>query len=267
MYTIEKNITLRANIEIPSGTDWVTIPAGFNGTFQGNGCIIQNLKINVDEDVEKAVEFGLFRSIQSSGKIYNLELSNVTITSSGSRSGTVSVGALAGLCRGTISGCKLKSKTDMKVDKNGGALGGFVGILCGSGKIVNCTTTKDCGTIKGYANVGGIAGVVSESATIDNCTNYANVYYCYNSINGTAGGISGKMLYSSTVKNCTNYGLIKYDGLWDLSGKRPCMAQIVGWQVDGSLVDNRPLGTTNYKNLNSKQMQYCTDTVIGRYGE
>lgn len=260
-YVINKNIALRSTIVAPSDTTWVPILDTFIGTFQGNNYSIHGLKIHVTQ----TGNYGLFENIGESGKIYNTYFSAVTITSDiPADTSFINVGAIAGVSVGLISGCHLLSSSSLEVNYNKANLGGFVGVLRGYGSIKNCTTSAGV-TIEGNGNVGGFVGIATGCATVTNCTNGAEVRYWYKSENGTAGGIAGKTTANTAINSCTNEGLIKYSGNWGInSNKRPCMGQIIGWQLGGNFANCHCEGTTNYSNLTGSQDDYCSATYVGR---
>lgn len=260
-YVINKNIALRSTIVAPSDTVWEPIEYSFNGTFQGNNYLIHGLKIHVT----KAGNHGLFENIGESGKIYNTYFSAVTITSDIAANATpVNVGVIAGVSVGLISECHLLSVSSLDVDCYKANLGGFVGMMYSYGSIKNSKTYEGV-TIEGNGNVGGFVGIATGCATVTNCTNGAEVRYWYKSENGTAGGIAGKTTANTAINSCTNEGLIKYSGNWGInSNKRPCMGQIIGWQLGGNFANCHCEGTTNYSNLTGSQDDYCSATYVGR---
>ena len=172
----------------------------FNGTFDGDGHTISNLRINSSGDGA-----GLFGYVSKGGTIKNVNLSNVNI------SGNDYVGGLIGFNSGSVSNCAISGTVNGS--KNVGGLVGWnccgfvenstanttvsgnedVGGLVGDngGKIKNSTANA---TVSGNEDVGGLVGFNCEM--IENCTVNATV-----SGNDIVGGIVGLIL--GVIKNCT----------------------------------------------------------------
>ncbi len=104
------------------------------------------------------------------GRIYYGSTNIRDCYSTGSVSGTYSVGGLAGYNNGDINNC---SSTDSVSGSSG--VGGLAGVNDNGGNINNCSST---GSINGSDNIGGLAG--GNSGDINNC-------YSTCSINGWSG--------------------------------------------------------------------------------
>ena len=189
---------------VNAGDDCAPIGDGtnkFNGTFDGDGHIIHNLRI---ESFGFWSEVSLFRDVGEGGTIKNLNLPNVKI------SGNETVGGLVGYNYGAIQKC-VTSGT-VSGDDN---VGGFVGL--NDDTIQVCSTA---GAVTGKKYVGGLVG--NNFGTIYNCTASGSVcgdelvcgFVGFNS--GTiqdctaSGTVSGKkyfcglaILNGGTVENCT----------------------------------------------------------------
>jgi hypothetical protein len=131
---------------------WAIIGGGFTGTFDGNSHRIFNFTINGNGWL------GLFSLIEHGGTVKNL---NVECTVNGSL-GYQYAGCLAGLNRGSISGCY--SEGTVNADHGAGG-------LCGrneyGGSITNCYS--DSGNISGNNSIGGLCGE----------NYYGNITNCY----------------------------------------------------------------------------------------
>lgn len=127
-YSQGKTVYLKHDLDV-SNSKFAAIPT-FGGTFNGGGHTISGLKITKAGSVQ-----GLFRYIQNSGKIINLNVSG-TIQPSGSKQ----------------------------------ELGGIAGI--NYGEILNCSFS---GSIVGSKSVGGIAGVNETTGTIKGCSSSAAI--------------------------------------------------------------------------------------------
>jgi len=142
--TLGKNYTLGTNIDA-SGTEegWFAPidneSAGFEGSFDGNGYVIEDLHIQEQEDDEPA---GLFGVVEEDGKIGNVTLEEVDITDGGD------AGGLAGVNDGEIDTASVSGGASG--DKN---VGGLVGN--NSGEIGHSFATAD---VKGGENAGGLVG-------------------------------------------------------------------------------------------------------------
>lgn len=260
--TIEKDISLCANIDFPSDGMWSTITARFIGTFNGNGHIINNFRLTTTY----TGNYGLFSRIEQMGVVKNLTFANIDITSSAAGSNIKAfVGTIAGTCYGTISNCRIESGT-IKANMYNGCVGAFAGV-CDMGTIKNCISGGGI-TISGNATLGGIAGQAQLGADIISCTNYATISYAFKTESKCAGGIAGKIITNATIQNCVNYGLVKYSGNYSWNSSiRPCMAQIVGWNESGHLKGNEYHKECEYKNLTTNQRKYCSFYEVGRIGE
>ena len=168
-----QTVTLTTDIDM-SGVEFTPIAAGvtsypsisFAGTFDGANHTISNLTAS-DNRYDWAAA-GLFGSI--TGKIENLTLTNVNITS------THYAGGIAGYCDNEtgslINNCKviggtITSVTEQKGDgwDNGDKAGGILGYGCvNADKVTNCHV-EDL-TIKAYRHFGSIVGFASNQANV-----------------------------------------------------------------------------------------------------
>ncbi len=169
----------------------------FNGVFDGNGYVIQNLTINTNEAQNDYL--GLFGQIGSLARVKNLYLENAVITGV---VGSYYLGALAGVNEGDISYCFSTGEINGGSSYQGGLAGinkGHVrecfsqvnvtgnsvdhGGLVGKneGDILNCYST---GNVVGYTYVGGLVGYNLKA--IRNC-------YCLGQVSGDSkvGGLVG----------------------------------------------------------------------------
>jgi hypothetical protein len=162
-YSVTACYKMTADIDL-GGINWSTavIPY-FNGSFEGNGYVINNLT------VDGSYHCGLFGWLDAGGAVFNLGLENVSLTGSGSL-----VGGLAGSNYGIIANCYSTGS----VTGTGDYVGGLVGVHL-SGSIANCYST---GPVMGIRNVGGLVG-----------WNHGDVTNCYSigSVNGTGDDVGG----------------------------------------------------------------------------
>jgi uncharacterized repeat protein (TIGR02543 family) len=193
-WTLTAHYRQTANITLTQG-NWTPIGDYFTGSYNGDGHTITGLTINASTDNQ-----GMFRSIGvgegSTGKVENLGLINVSITSSNGRN----VGGIAGgvYGNGTIQNCYVSgSVTGSRY------VGGIAGGAYGNGTIQNCYVS---GTVTGDISVGGIAGD-NLSKTIQNC-------YVSGTVTGgnSVGGIVGNNGDGGTIQNCYASGSVTNTG-------------------------------------------------------
>ncbi len=189
----------------PIGTGAGT-SASFSGTFDGNGHVVKNLKMN-DPDCDYA---GLFGCV-SGGTISNLGVENASVT------GGRYVGGIVGLANNnaTLTNCystsKVTAKEHAKYTTSASAYaGGLVGDAGKGTKFLNCYSTasttatataeKDAST---YAYAGGFAGALYSGCRVSNCYNTGTAYASAETM-AYAGGIAGDAygLPVNTISNC-----------------------------------------------------------------
>ena len=187
--TTGTTFVLSEDIDLSSIDNWTPIGDSstnnsyiFKGTFDGNGHVIKNLKIN---NPSKSYQ-GLF-GFTDNATIQNVGLENVNIT------GQDYVGGLVGSCYSTFSNCYVTGNVS-----GSGDVGGLVG--CTNATITNCYTAVD---VTGTDNdVGGLIGE-AYSATIINSYTIGNVNGAGNNLGGLIGNSSA---YSSIITNCYAMG-------------------------------------------------------------
>lgn len=233
-YSYELTVSLTTDLDL-THVECKPIPY-FNGTFEGNGHTISNMKL-----VTKGADYGFFRYLGRYAAVRNLTVTG-TVTGEGTAE---NLGGLAGVNEGIISGCSFYGT--VKGEKSAGGIAGFnkeegmilssdtsgsvtatnrAGGICGENKgIINACTNActvngedlkttldlggiDLGTLNLTQNVvnrndtGGIAGC--SSGTIADCTNSGTIGFAHEGYN--VGGIAGKQ--SGTVLHCNNSGSI-----------------------------------------------------------
>ena len=141
----EETITLTADIDL-NGVKWLPIGTAtkpFKGTFNGQGHTIKGLRTF---DATDGV--GLFGFIAKEGVVENLGISGGSLVAKGKRR----VGAIAGVCDGTIRQCWSMAFIPVA----GTVVGGLVGELTSNGKIEDCYHS---GLILNAADtIGGVVG-------------------------------------------------------------------------------------------------------------
>ena len=148
-----KTIELMANVDLSGAKLWTAIGSAakpFNGTFDGKSHLVRGLGIIRGKD-----GIGLFGHIGSAGVVKNLGISGGRILADSKRR----VGALAGVCAGSIENCW--SMAEIAVAGN--MVGGLVGeVLAGA----HLTDVYSAGLIfQGSDTIGGLVGRNAGSIT------------------------------------------------------------------------------------------------------
>ncbi len=147
----------------------------FGGTFNGNGVVIKNLSLSVEEEYGQPIELGLFGNISAGGSVNSVLLSTVFYTVNENVDPTVevtySIGGIAGYLEGTVSRCAVNGLTYDGV-YNGCGIAGTVAV---GGLVSSCTVNginATDGTVVGIAgsNEGEITDCLVEGdISCNNC--------------------------------------------------------------------------------------------------
>ena len=225
-WKLDINITLTDDIDL-KGIDWTPIGIDYNhqytGTFDGGGKTITGLTVTGSDQY-----VGLFGRIGSGGKVMNVKLEGVQITSD-----IISgyVGGVAGYSYGTIEYCSVSgSVSGSGSDGYGGCIvGGVVGSQVGS-FITGCSSLA---TVKGVTIAGGIAGETNSGASLTGCYATGNVSVENNTTNNAnAGGVVGYNGFS-TLTACYATGSVSGSG----SGSGTIyVGGVTGRNADGTLI-------------------------------
>ena len=172
------NITLDKDIDL-TGTTWTPIGTSFSnsytGTFDGGNHTITGLTVTGSNEYA-----GLFGYIGSGGKVKNVVLEGVQITSDNSLGYT---GGVVGNSWGTIENCSVSGSVSGTT-----FAGGVVGSQWG-GSITGCNSSA---TVKGVIFAGGIAGETNSGASLTGCYATGDVTVENNGTNNShAGGVVG----------------------------------------------------------------------------
>jgi hypothetical protein len=155
----------------------------FTGTFNGNDKVIANLYINRPAESN----IGLFG--RNDGEISNLTLSDIDVTADNS------VGGIAGISYGNISGCHITSGT---------VTGNYAGGLVGYALYNTIDSCSSAATISATgAQVGGLVGSCA-GATVSNSHATGAVTSAYTA----AGGLIGFITNNSNINNCYATGAV-----------------------------------------------------------
>lgn len=223
--------------------EWTPIGAAgkpFRGSFDGNGVIIRNMKVNTLECA------GLFGNVISSEGITNVHLQDAVIESSHY------AGAVAGYAYSDITNCTVDGLTMTVLPNditratydNGDKVGGIVGYVGENGYKINGNTVTNA-EITAYRDLGGIAGaayiaectknkVSATTLTVDQETNH------YGFKKANLGKIVGRVLGGTVGSNTTYTSLklvykpadLEYLSVEDvLNYKSGAAIKIKGWAV------------------------------------
>ena len=240
------NITLTDDIDL-SGIDWTPIGIDYNhrytGTFDGGGHTITGLTVTGSDQYA-----GLFGRIGTGGKVMNVTLENVQITSD-----IISgyVGGVAGWSYGTIENCSVSGSVSGTT-----FAGGVVGSQWG-GSITGCNSSA---TVKGVIFAGGIAGETNSGASLTGCYATGDVTVENDGTNNShAGGVVG---YNGggTLTACYAWGSVTGSGsgtiyVGGVTGSNDVGTLTACYHANGTI--SCPGGTTggvagrNYKGLMS----------------
>ena len=202
-WNLSIDITLTSDIDL-SGIDWTPIGIDYNhryaGTFDGNGKTITGLTVTGSDQYA-----GLFGYIDTGGKVKDVVLEGVQITSDNS-SGYA--GGVAGYCyRGTLENCSVSGSVSGSGSSSD--VGGVVGYQTG-GSITGCSSSA---TVKGTQRAGGMAGVTNNGATLTACYASEDVTVERTPTNNTyAGGVVGFNGGGSTLIACYATGSVTVTG-------------------------------------------------------
>lgn len=221
-YSRGLTVVLTNDIDL-AGERFTPVP-WFNGTFQGGGYTIKNLKLEAEGSAQ-----GLFRYLGQEARVMDLTVqAEIKVRGSGGQAGMI-----AGENAGTIERCRTFGTIAGEVE-----VGGLVGVnrvggLIRSGENAAAVAAKkhaggiaglnqgiisssiNLGAVNGhneysFTGSGGIAG--RTEGIIQECQNNGAVGYKYNGYNG--GGIAG--LQTGSIWQCENRGEIR--GRKDIGG-------------------------------------------------
>ena len=258
-FKLDSSINLGSNenrgyfstIGIGSATD-----TPFEGTLDGNGYTISNLKIDYGTDY---INVGLFA-------INEGEIRNLIIETNGGIQAATDVGAVVGINRGKI--------TNVHVN---GTVGGLtstdtnVGLICGhnesTGTITQCSSE---GMAIGYTYVGGLVGfnegTITESYSLAGVNSYVTVNNSFGVIGGLAGANNGRIenCYAIPAKTIQGYqyigGLVGYQNFGSIKN---CYS-VANSKVYAALNAHLGVGyatSAGYRNISG--LYYATTTGSG----
>ena len=192
-----KNYKLGNDIDLNGYTNWNPIgdgnysnPTGnaatFQGKFNGNGYVIQNLTVNHPSDIC----MGFF------GHTYYATIENLGVEEC-DIVGETFVGGLVGIVAGTtlIRNCYATGKVNGNDD-----VGGLVGRTNDNSVVATCYSTCSVNGTGEY--VGGLVGITAHSSNVMNCYSTGNV----SGNDYRVGGLVGDNESYSSISNCYTTG-------------------------------------------------------------
>ena len=263
---------LTANIDLNNEPNWTPIGTEdtlFQGTFDGGGHQITNLKIG------KREYGGLF------GNVWGATIQNCNVT--GEVNGYNYSGGIVGYANDNthILNCSFQGN----VEGNGQDRGGIVGSTSIGCDVSGCFVT---GTVTGGNCVGGIAG--NGVGTIKNCYALADVTaagdsaggiagYAYNlsiencyysgkvSSNGNAGGIAG-IARNSEIQNCVSLAE-RVTGVWKvnrIAGKNSAkLTDNYAWS--GTTINGNPVPADGAAGVNGAALTYTNGELSEQFSD
>ena len=202
----------------------------FNGTFDGNGYVINNLKVNEKtQKQDEWEEIGLFT--RNRGTIQNLKLTNVNINLEISNNVFSSVSALVGVNYATIKQCYVTGKINGITNKYSLNIGGITASNWGT--ILECvnktnvySTMNTNSDVFPALRIGGIAGINENGGNINNVYNNGEIHNVksenstnnYEFIGGVVGNNSGTLINSYNRGVVENSNINYYIRIGSLTG-------------------------------------------------
>ena len=267
-----KHFKLTANIDLNNEPNWTPIGTEdtlFQGTFDGGGHQITNLKIG------KREYGGLF------GNVWGATIQNCNVT--GEVNGYNYSGGIVGYANDNthILNCSFQGNVEGAGENRGGIVGD-TSIGC---EVSGCFVT---GKVKGSQRVGGIAG--DGVGKIKNCYALADVTaagdsaggiagYAYNlsiencyysgkvSSNGNAGGIAG-IARNSEIQNCVSLAE-RVTGVWKvnrIAGKNSAkLTDNYAWS--GTTINGNPVPADGAAGVNGAALTYTNGELSEQFSD
>lgn len=226
-YNLKSNFVLVNDIDLSEYENWVPIGGikdveardGFQGTFDGKGHTIKNLKMDYtlsssDTDSGTTYQFGLFSNTQNSPGIKNVNLKDVDIKIQlglmEHSHQDVEVGTIVAY-GSEITNCTATGKIKVLDVYDKGHDVQIGGICRRATQIGNCV--NEVGITFGtdgselYQSSVQIGGIIAEGENVFNCINKGTILCASEKFYETScGGIVGEEY--GTIKQCKNYGNI-----------------------------------------------------------
>ena len=264
---------LTANIDLNNEPNWTPIGTEdtlFQGTFDGGGHQITNLKIGKREygglfgnvwgaTIQNCNVTGEVNGYNYSGGIVGYANDNTHILNCSFQGNVEGAGENRGGIVGStsidceVSGCFVTGKV-----KGSQRVGGIAGN--GVGKIKNCYALADV-TAAGDS-AGGIAGYAYKR-TIENCYYSGKV-----SSNGNAGGIAG-IARNSGIQNCVSLAE-RVTGVWQvnrIAGKNHNATLTNNYAWSGTTINGNIVSADDAGGVNGAALTYTNGTLSPQFSE
>lgn len=192
-----------------------------NGTFEGNGYTISNLTLSGEAGTGySAPNVGLALIARLSGTVQNLQMQNISITSTST--GKIYAGAVVGIVEdadtvGKIINCNASGKITLPKNATADYAGGLIGGVIQQARCIikNCVSDVD---VASGTYLGGLIGSVQYNAELDiqNCAVFADLSVLQSSSSYGGGGVIGysagkqlsadKVYFAGAITGSTRYG-------------------------------------------------------------
>ena len=168
------------NVAVAIGSIFKSLDAGFTGSYDGGGYVIEYFNIMSFDGAQNA---GMFDVLGITASVKNVHLRNFTVTANGGNVGGIAGKALAG--ENAIENVSWHGTISMSGNGN---VGGIVGL---SARSIDKAIALGTITAKG-GNIGGLIGSIEKDASASSNVTIANaVSFVYIDTEGNVGAIAG----------------------------------------------------------------------------
>ena len=274
-----KHFKLTANIDLNNEPNWTPIGKSglpFQGTFDGDGYQIANLKItggsyaglfgytkgadaNAVAVIQNCNVTGEINGYNHTGGIVGDAGINTKILNCSFQGNVEGNGEnRGGIVGDTSSGCEVSGCFVTGTVTGGSAVGGIAG--WGVGTIKNCYALADV-TAAGY-NAGGIAGYYCSNFTIENCYYSGNV-----SASKCAGGIAGTAL-GGTIQNCVSLAeSVTGSNANRIAGYKNGETLTANYAWGGTTINGNSVSDNDAGGVNGANLTYTGGTLSEQFSE
>ena len=228
------------------GSDANLCDMPFNGSFSGDGFIIDDLTIIANDSVKGV---GLFAGLGSTANLSDVHLRKVSINGSGSGS-VDNIGMLVGYAKGVvgftstirprISSSSAQGMINLPANAGGGiSVGGLLGK--GDELILDNSYVEDS-RITGVKQIGGLAGFISRTNITSSYTKGLDIRGSEFGVGGLVGSVSKGNIRFSYAKDVNVSAPVIVGGLIGAAGGDE--SQIIDSYASGGIVDVRYDGGT-----------------------
>lgn len=226
-YKLTSDIDLSKKSWIPIGDSGSGPYARFSGVLDGGGYTLRGMSVDSNAHVDGGqAHAGLFASIDN-GSVYDLRLTDISISPTKGESGVLRIGAIAGtIIGGSISGIYVQGTMVCSEGYKANVhAGGIVGATDNFGtphkvSITNCISDLNISVYGNDAFAGGIVGFVNGSNTVMSyCFNHGSISArgyggAFDYKHAVGGGIVGRTQSNCTLDHVLNTGRIDTNLTW-----------------------------------------------------